>query len=78
MNSLLHCIRKSAFAYLGGINVEYLIKEKLSLKLDLNYERKRKREMYIRDIDNNGSSKVYNFTSKKIMIIWFYHNDQVY
>jgi hypothetical protein len=35
-----HCIRKSAFAYLGGINVEYLIKEKLSLKLDLNYERK--------------------------------------
>ena len=29
-----------AFAYLGGINVEYKIKERLSLKFELNYERK--------------------------------------
>lgn len=29
-----------AFAFLGGINFEYQIKEKLSLKLELNYERK--------------------------------------
>jgi hypothetical protein len=57
---------ESPFAYLGGINVEYLIKEKLSLKLDLNYERKSQKQItHIRDIDNNGSSKVYNFTSKK-------------
>jgi hypothetical protein len=55
-----------AFAYLGGINVEYLIKEKLSLKLDLNYERKsQKADNTLEIFDNNGSSKVYNFTSKK-------------
>ena len=29
-----------AFAFLGGINFEYQIKEKLSVKLELNYERK--------------------------------------
>ena len=29
-----------AFAFLGGINFEYQIKEKLSLKLELSYERK--------------------------------------
>lgn len=29
-----------AFAFLGGINFEYQIKERLSLKLELNYERK--------------------------------------
>ena len=55
-----------AFAYLGGINVEYLIKEKLSLKLDLNYERKsQKADNTLEIFDNNGSSTVYNFTSKK-------------
>jgi hypothetical protein len=55
-----------AFAYLGGINVEYLIKEKLSLKLDLNYERKsQKADNTLEIFDYNGSSKVYNFTSKK-------------
>jgi len=56
----------TAFAYLGGINVEYLIKEKLSLKLDLNYERKsQKADNTLEIFDDNGSSKVYNFTSKK-------------
>lgn len=29
-----------AFAFLGGVNFEYQIKEKLSLKLELSYERK--------------------------------------
>ncbi|HEX8017990.1 MAG TPA: porin family protein [Flavobacterium sp.] len=29
-----------AFAFLGGINFEYQIKERLSLKLEINYERK--------------------------------------
>lgn len=29
-----------AFAFLGGLNFEYQIKEKLSLKLEFNYERK--------------------------------------
>ncbi|WP_418263349.1 porin family protein [Flavobacterium faecale] len=55
-----------AFAYLGGINIEYIIKSKLSLKLDLNYERKsQKADNTLEIFDNNGSSKVYNFTSKK-------------
>lgn len=55
-----------AFAFLGGINVEYLINEKLSLKLELNYERKsQKADNTLEIFDNNGSSKVYNFTSKK-------------
>lgn len=55
-----------AFAFLGGINFEYEIKEKLSLKLELNYERKSQKA------DNNigmmyaGEPTVsYNFTSKK-------------
>ena len=55
-----------AFAFLGGINVEYLINEKLSLKLELNYERKsQKADNTLEIFDTNGSSKVYNFTSKK-------------
>jgi opacity protein-like surface antigen len=55
-----------AFAYLGGINFEYQIKEKLSLKLELNYERKSQKgnnNVEIRDVNN--ISKRYNFTSKK-------------
>ena len=55
-----------AFAFLGGINFEYLINEKLSLKLELNYERKsQKADNTLEIFDNNGSSKVYTFTSKK-------------
>lgn len=55
-----------AFAFLGGINFEYLINEKWSLKLELNYERKsQKADNTLEIFDNNGSSKVYNFTSKK-------------
>ncbi len=56
-----------AFAFLGGINFEYQIKEKLSLKLELNYERKSQKGDYnniaIGDIDD--LSQRYSFTSKK-------------
>ena len=56
-----------AFAYLGGFNFEYQIKEKLSLKLELNYERKSQKG------DNNieirqsfdEPSQAYNFTTKR-------------
>lgn len=55
-----------AFAFLGGINLEYLIKEKLSLKLELNYERKsQKADNTLEIFNTDGSSKVYNFISKK-------------
>jgi opacity protein-like surface antigen len=56
-----------AFAFLGGINIEYQIKEKLSLKLELNYERKSQKgnnnNIAIGDIDD--LTQRYNFTSKK-------------
>ena len=55
-----------AFAFLGGLNFEYQIKEKLSLKLELNYERKsQKADNYIELTDINGFTKGYNYTSKK-------------
>ncbi len=59
-----------AFAFLGGLNFEYQIKEKLSLKLELNYERKsQKADNYI-EIQNQlfdpvFSTESYNYTSKK-------------
>ena len=37
-------IQSSSFAYLGGFNLEYRFKEKWSLKLELNYERKSQKE----------------------------------
>ena len=36
-----------AFSFLGGLNFEYQIKEKLSLKLELNYERKSQNQTII-------------------------------
>ena len=55
-----------AFAFLGGLNFEYQIKEKLSLKLEINYERKsQKADNYIEITDIDGFTKGYNFTSKK-------------
>lgn len=57
---------KPTFAYLGGLNFEYQIKEKLSLKLELNYERKgQKADTYIEITDTDGFTKDYNFTLKK-------------
>ena len=55
-----------AFAFLGGLNFEYQIKEKLILKVELNYERKsQKADNYIELTDVNGFTKGYNFTLKK-------------
>lgn len=55
-----------AYAYLGGLNFEYQIKEKLSLKLELNYERKsQKADNFIELTDTDGFTKSYNFSSKK-------------
>jgi len=56
-----------AFAFLGGINFEYQIKEKLSLKLELNYERKSQNADNTIEIsaDFDTPPQVYNYTSKK-------------
>ncbi|TWI03310.1 outer membrane protein with beta-barrel domain [Flavobacterium tiangeerense] len=55
-----------AFSFLGGLNFEYQMKEKLSLKLELNYERKsQKGDNNIEVTDTNDFSQNYNFTSKK-------------
>lgn len=58
---------KPTFAYLGGLHLEYQLKEKLSLKLELNYERKgQKGVTYIELTDTNGfGGEEYNFTVKK-------------
>lgn len=54
------------FGFLGGLNFEYQIKEKLSLKLELNYERKsQKADNYIELTDADDFTRGYNFTSKK-------------
>jgi hypothetical protein len=56
-----------AFAFLVGANFEYQIKEKWSLKLNLNYERKsQKADNYIELSDVDGDTKNYTFTSRKI------------
>ena len=55
-----------AFAYLGGLNFEYRIKEKLSLKLELNYERKsQKADNLIALTDTDQFTESYNFRSQK-------------
>ena len=56
-----------AFAFLGGINLEYQIKEKWSLKMELNYERKsQKADNNMEFVDMNGDAYgAYHFTSKK-------------
>ncbi len=56
-----------AFAYLGGLYFEYQIKGRLSLKVDLNYERKsQKGDNYI-EVRQSFESfpQAYNYTSKK-------------
>ena len=55
-----------AFAFLAGINFEYQIKEKWSLKLELNYERKSQNaDNYIEFTEVDGFTQGYDFTSKK-------------
>lgn len=54
------------FAFLGGVNFEYQIREKLSLKLELNYERKsQKAENIIENQEPDVFPSFYNYTSKK-------------
>lgn len=55
-----------AFGFLGGIHLEYQIKEKLRLKVELNYERKgQKADNTIEITDTDGFTTRYNFTIKK-------------
>lgn len=55
-----------AFAYLGGIYIEYKIKPHLSLKVELSYERKsQKADNTVELIDFDGPVATYNYTSKK-------------
>ena len=58
-----------ALAYLVGINIEYKIKEKFSLKLELNYERKSQKADNIIEFsetgDPNEQSLKYYFSTKR-------------
>jgi hypothetical protein len=56
-----------AFAYLGGIHFEYELNEKLSLKTELNYERKSQKSANNINIRQNFDDPVqeYNFTTKR-------------
>jgi hypothetical protein len=56
-----------AFAYLGGLNLEYQIQDRLSLKLELNYERKSQKGDNFIEVRQNFESlpQAYNFTTKK-------------
>ena len=56
---------KPAFAFLGGINFECLIKEKWSLKVELNYERKSQKADNNMEFVDGDAYGVYHFTSKK-------------
>lgn len=55
------------FAYLGGINMEYQIKEKLSLKIELNFERKSQKADNTIELRQNFDepSQIYNFVTKR-------------
>ena len=56
-----------AFAYLLGVNFEYKIQEKLSLRLELNYERKSQTADNIIELTQNfdDPAQTYNFTTRK-------------
>lgn len=56
-----------AFAYLGGINLEYPFNAKLSLRMEINYERKSQKADNNIQIRQNFDDPVqdYNFTSKR-------------
>lgn len=61
---------KFSVAYLFGASFEYQIKEKLALKVDVNYERKIKQTNNVIEIIGNGSfdpidnnSGIYNFVN---------------
>jgi len=55
-----------AFAYLGGLHLEYQIKPQLSLKIEVNYERKsQKADNTVQLIEIDEPAKTYTFTSKR-------------
>lgn len=57
----------AAFAYLGGVSMEYQLKEKLSLRVELNYERKSQKADNTMEIRFNFDQEpqLYNFTTRK-------------
>ena len=56
----------AAFAFLGGLHFEYDIRDRWSLKLELNYEQKsQKADNYLEFTDADGLTTGYNFTSQK-------------
>lgn len=57
----------AAFGYLGGISLTYPLKEKVSLRVELNYERKTQKADNIVEIRNSFEepAQLYNFTSKR-------------
>lgn len=54
------------FAYLGGVSIEYEIKEKLRLKVALTYERKVQKATNLVELRENFDepTQIYSFTSK--------------
>lgn len=55
-----------AFAYLGGIHFEYPLKEHLSVRIEVNYERKSQQAKNIIEIVSfEQASRTYPFTTKK-------------
>ena len=57
----------AAFGYLGGISLTYPLKEKVSLRVELNYERKTQKADNIVEIRNSFEepAQLYDFTSKR-------------
>lgn len=72
-------------AYLGGVTLEYEIKEKLSLRVELNYERKSQKGNNTIEIrlSIDDPSQVYNFETKRNydylvlpLLLKYYFTDQ--
>lgn len=57
----------AAFAYLGGVSLEYQLQEKLCLRVELNYERKSQKADNTMEIRFNFDQEpqLYNFTTRK-------------
>jgi hypothetical protein len=57
----------AAFGYLGGISLTYPLKEKISLRVELNYERKTQKADNTIEIRNSFEepAQLYSFTSKR-------------
>lgn len=57
----------AAFGYLGGVSLTYSLKEKISLRVELNYERKTQKADNTIEIRNSFEEPAqrYSFTSKR-------------